>query len=99
MNGDILRVEFGALQHASDSIFTALRSIQAQLDQLSHDAAPLVATWEGTAQLAYAERQVRWQDAAEHLSAMLRDIKRALDESAADYRQTESRNSALFRIE
>jgi hypothetical protein len=27
---------------------------------------------------------------------MLRDIKRALDESAADYLNTENRNTALF---
>jgi 6 kDa early secretory antigenic target len=93
---DILRVEFGALQHAGDSITGALRALQGQLDQLERDAAPLVATWQGDAQQAYQLRQVRWRDAADHLSLMLRDIKRALDESAADYLRTESQNSALF---
>ena len=93
---DILRVEFGALQHASDSITTATRALQSQLDQLERDAAPLVSTWQGDAQQAYHQRQTRWREAAEHLSVMLRDIKRALDESAADYVRTESRNTSLF---
>jgi 6 kDa early secretory antigenic target len=93
---DILRVEFGALQHAGDSITTALRTLHSQLDQLERDAAPLVATWQGEAREAYQQRQLRWREAAEHLSAMLRDIKRALDESSADYLRTERQNSAMF---
>jgi early secretory antigenic target protein ESAT-6 len=97
MMNDVIRVEFGALQHASDSIATALRTLREQLAQLERDAAPLVATWEGDAQQAYRERQTRWQQAADQLSAMLRDIKTALDDSAADYLQTESRNTAMFR--
>ena len=93
---DMLRVEFGALQHASDSINTALRALQNQLAELERDAAPLVATWQGDAQEAYRVRQSRWRESAENLSVMLRDIKRALDESAADYLNTENRNKSLF---
>lgn len=93
---DILRVEFGALQHGSDSIATALRSLQQQLDQVERDAAPLVATWEGEARQAYQQRQTRWREAADQLSGMLQEIKRALDASAADYLRTEAKNSSLF---
>lgn len=93
---DMIRVEFGALQHAGDSINTALRALENQLAELERDAAPLVATWQGDAQQAYQVRQTRWREAAEGLSVMLRDIKRALDESAAEYASTENRNTALF---
>jgi early secretory antigenic target protein ESAT-6 len=93
---DLLRVEFGALQHAGDSINSALRAMQNQLGELERDAAPLVSTWQGDAQQAYQVRQTRWREAAEGLSVMLRDIRRALDESAADYLTTETRNTALF---
>src|SRR4051812_20825301 len=96
MNNDILRVEFGALQHGSDAITTALRNLRQQLEQVERDAAPLVATWQGDAQQAYQQRQTRWREAADHLSVMLQDIKKALDESAADYVRTETRNSSLF---
>lgn len=93
---EILRVEFGALHHASESITTALRSLQGQLDQLERDAAPLVSTWQGDAQQAYHLRQTRWREAADHLSVMLRDIKRALDDSAAEYLRTERDNTVMF---
>jgi ESAT-6 family protein len=95
---DILRVEFGALQHASDSITTALRTLQQQLEQLERDAAPMVSHWEGDAKAAYHERQTRWRESANNLSVMLRDIKRALDESAADYLRTERHNQSLFGV-
>ena len=93
---DVLRVDFGALQHASQSIEVGLRALREQLDECERAAAPLVGTWEGAAQEAYHQRQTRWRDAAAELSAMLREIKRALDESAADYLQTERSNQSLF---
>jgi WXG100 family type VII secretion target len=93
---DMIRVEFGALQHAGDSINNALRALENQLAELERDAAPLVATWQGDAQQAYQVRQTRWREAAQGLSVMLRDIKRALDESAAEYASTENRNTSLF---
>ena len=71
---DMIRVEFGALQHAGDSINTALRALENQLAELERDAAPLVATWQGDAQQAYQVRQTRWREAAQGLSAMLRVI-------------------------
>jgi ESAT-6 family protein len=96
MMTDILRVEFGALQHASNEIDAALRTLRGQLEQAERDAAPLVATWEGEAHHAYQQRQTRWREAAADLSTMLSDIKMAVDESAADYLRTENQNSSLF---
>jgi early secretory antigenic target protein ESAT-6 len=93
---EILRVEFGALHHASESITTALRTMQAQLDQIERDAAPLVSTWQGDAQEAYHARQKRWREAADHLAVILRDIQRAVDDSAAEYQRTERDNTMMF---
>jgi 6 kDa early secretory antigenic target len=93
---DVLRVEFAALQNASGNIQAALNSMNSQLSQLEADAAPLVGTWEGDAKLAYEQRQRTWRTAAQDLAAILQDIQRAVDESAADYMSTEKRNTALF---
>ena len=57
----------------------------------------LVATWSGAAREAYEQRQARWRTASQDLQAMLRDIKIAVDESAADYLNTERRNTQLFQ--
>ncbi|OLB64574.1 MAG: hypothetical protein AUI10_10465 [Actinobacteria bacterium 13_2_20CM_2_72_6] len=95
-NDDLLVVNVAALQKASADVQGALNTMQDQLSQLERDAAPLVAGWSGAAREAYDARQTRWQQAAGDLSAILRDIKQALEESAADYQRTEHRNTDLF---
>jgi WXG100 family type VII secretion target len=96
MDNDLLVVNFAALHQASADIQSALGALSGQLDDLERDAAPLVASWDGPARAAYDVRQARWRAAAGDLSAILRDIKVALDESAADYQHTERRNTSLF---
>ncbi len=96
-DNDTLVVNFAALQKASADIQNALNALHTQLGQLERDAAPLVATWDGGAREAYDVRQARWQRSANDLSNILRDIKQALDDSAADYQHTEKRNTNLFQ--
>ncbi|MEV4713500.1 WXG100 family type VII secretion target [Micromonospora sp. NPDC049374] len=97
MEHGVLVVNFAALQQASADIQRALNTLDAQLGQLERDAAPLVANWSGAAQQAYEQRQARWRNASQDLQVMLRDIKLAVDESAADYLDTEKRNTSLFQ--
>jgi WXG100 family type VII secretion target len=73
-----------------------MAALDSQLDQLERDAAPLVSQWTGTARDAYDQRASRWRAAAADLSGMLRAIKGAVDESAADYLATERNNAMLF---
>ena len=96
MDNGLLLVNFGALQQASADIQKALNTLQAQLSQLERDAGPLVATWSGAAQAAYAERQRKWTAASEDLATILRNIKIAVDESAADYQDTERKAQQRF---
>jgi WXG100 family type VII secretion target len=95
-SGDRLVVDFTALHQASVDIQHALGALDTELDQLERDAAPLVSTWDGDARRAYDVRQSRWRGAAADLSAMLRQIKIAVDESAADYTATEKLNTSMF---
>ena len=80
----------------SADIQKALNTLQSQLSQLERDAGPLVATWSGAAQAAYAERQRKWTAASEDLANILRNIKIAVDESAADYQDTERKAQQRF---
>lgn len=97
MSDGMLVVSFGALQQASADIQKAINALESQLTQLERDAAPLVATWSGEAKEAYEQRQARWRSASQDLQVMLREIKVAVDESAADYLNTEKRNVNLFQ--
>ncbi|BCL15247.1 MULTISPECIES: WXG100 family type VII secretion target [Micromonospora] len=97
MDNGVLVVNFAALQQAGADIQRALNTLDSQLGQLERDAAPLVASWTGEAREAYSVRQTRWRSASQDLQAMLRDIKVAVDDSAADYLNTEKRNVNLFQ--
>jgi WXG100 family type VII secretion target len=97
MNDGVLVVNFAALQQASADIQKALSSVDSQLGQLERDAAPLVATWAGDAKEAYAQRQERWRTASHDMQNILRDIRNAVDHSAADYMSTEKKATGLFQ--
>jgi len=88
MNGQ-LSVNFLRLGETSVHIQQTIAALGSQLDQLEKDAAPLVQTWSGDAKQAYQERQATWRQASVDLSSMLQAIKSGLDESLADFRNTE----------
>jgi WXG100 family type VII secretion target len=96
MGDSRLVVNFAALHQASTDIQRALGLLDSHLGQLERDAAPLVATWEGAAREAYDARQATWRRASRDLQAILREIKIAVDESAADYHDTERRAAGRF---
>lgn len=93
---DMLIVNFRAMGTAGGQIDAAIKILNEQLSQLERDAAPLVAGWDGDARAAYDVRQGQWRSAATDLCAMLVEIKKALEDSTHDYRNTENRNVRLF---
>lgn len=93
---DTLIVNFAAMRVAGEHIEAAISTLNDQLGQLERDVAPLVGTWDGEAKAAYEIRQRQWRLAAGELATMLTEIKRALHDSAQDYRDTEHRNVRLF---
>jgi len=97
MNDGLLLVNFGALRQAGVDIDKALNSLRSHLDQLERDAGPLVATWQGEAQEAYAARQAKWRAASQDLQNILQQIKGAVVASAQDYAATERKATGLFQ--
>lgn len=89
MDNGMLLVNFGALSQASLDIQKAIDELHSQLGQLERDSRRLVDSWSGAAQAAYAERQRKWTTASDDLAVILRNIKVAVDDSAADYQDTE----------
>ena len=96
MTDSRLVVEFGQLQAASGHIQAAIGKMQSQLSDLEQAAGPLVASWDGSAKAAYDERQRKWSSAATELTTILNSIKKAVDESVADYMSTEKTAEGLF---
>jgi ESAT-6 family protein len=96
-NDGMLLVNFGAMQQASSDIQKAITTLQSQLDQLEADARPLISTWNGAAQEAYAHRQTKWRQASADLHHILQNIKRAVDHSTEDYVNTEKQATQRFQ--
>ncbi|GAA2386001.1 WXG100 family type VII secretion target [Dactylosporangium salmoneum] len=93
---DTLVVDFGALDHASASIQSALNTLHSRLEEVSSLGKRLTANWQGDAKDAYAVRQDNWERAGADLAQMLRDIKVGVEDSMQRYRETEARNTHLF---
>jgi len=96
-NDGVLLVNFAALQQAGGDIGKAVAKLQAQLDQLESDAAPLVSTWSGEAKQAYDARQATWRAASADLQGILQRIQGAVDRSAEDYISTEKQATQRFQ--
>ena len=64
--------------------------ISAQLAALYEKSVPR------TARESYDANHLKWTNAANDLTRMLHDIKNAVDESAAEYQVTETRNANMF---
>jgi early secretory antigenic target protein ESAT-6 len=96
MADDKLVVNFGNLAQAAQDINTAINTMESQLSDCEQSAQPLISTWQGQAQEAYGIRQAKWRQAAGDLTQMMRDIQAAVQDSAANFEQAESRNKALF---
>ncbi|MEU7865427.1 WXG100 family type VII secretion target [Dactylosporangium sp. NPDC049140] len=93
---DTLVVDFGALEHAGQSIQSALNTLHSRLDEASQLGKRLTASWQGDAKDAYALRQANWERAGGDLAQMLRDIKVGVERAMQRYQETEARNTHLF---
>ena len=96
MNDNTMVVNFGAMEHASQSIQRALGTLNARLEEIEKMGRRLSAGWTGGAQQAYQSRQAGWQQAANDMSMTLKDIQIALTNAMHRYLETEKRNTGYF---
>ncbi|MDR7279681.1 WXG100 family type VII secretion target [Catenuloplanes atrovinosus] len=92
----MLSVDVAALRRIGAEIDAAGVALWSVLDDLDADARSTAAAWSGEAWRAYEERRAAWRRAGAELGALLREIGRAVEVSAADYADVEARNRALF---
>jgi WXG100 family type VII secretion target len=97
-NGDSqITFDFAGVQLAAGEVQTAITQIESTLAEIERQAAPLVATWTGDAKEAYAARQRAWTQASSDLTAILRRIKQAMDDTHDDFHATETKNASRFQ--
>lgn len=94
-NGHML-VTFGSIEQAAMDTDHIANQIDGQLDDLKSYLAPLVATWAGQASENYQGLQRKWDQSAEALNAILRDISNAMRQANANYSQAEDANASMW---
>ena len=91
-----VQVNFGAMQQGVGDIQARYAGIQAQLEDLKSYLAPMVATWTGSAQEAYGQKQQLWDQSAADLQAILQSIGTTLNGAHDDFFAGESRNTSMW---
>lgn len=92
----MLRVDHGALAAAAGELAATARSIQADLDRLEHDLAPLRGSWSGAARVAYDGARTRWTAAMHEMFLVLAGLGTSVEESDAAYRAADLRGASRF---
>jgi WXG100 family type VII secretion target len=91
-----IKVDFGHLSTAADSLGTTARQIEQHLQELENTLKPLVSTWQGAAQEAYHSAQTEWDQAARNLQEICAKMGMAVNTANDAYQQGEKSNAARF---
>ncbi len=95
----MIEVNFGAVETAAGDIGSTAQRINATLEQLKADLAPITrdqSNWEGETATNYKAYQEMWDRAAEDLSNVLAQISQAVATSHSNYVSAESTNAAMW---
>jgi len=89
-------VDHAALDLVTSELRAAVGALDARLQQLSADLAPLASEWQGEAQSAYIVAKVRWDAAIHELRMVLAQAQAAVAESNEEYAAADRRGARAF---
>jgi 6 kDa early secretory antigenic target len=94
---DGLLVDHAALDRIADDLRGAVAAIDARLDRLEADLAPLRTEWGGQAHDAYVAAKTAWDRAMLEMKAVLADTSRAVVEANAGYARSDRTAASAFQ--
>jgi early secretory antigenic target protein ESAT-6 len=89
-------VDHARLESAAQDFAQRHEALQTVLTDLEDGLAPMIATWEGSAQSMYLEKKAAWDAAAADLTALLAGITRLTTDAHEGYAATVSANHATW---
>lgn len=89
-------VTFGELAGAQQSVASTAQQMNAQLEELKRQLAPLVASWTGQAAVDYQAKQRLWDASAADLNQVLTQISVAIGQANDGYQQVERANASRW---
>ena len=96
MDLDGLRVDHAGLDRTADDLRMIVTRIDARMQLLDGELAPLRAQWVGDAQRAYAAAKARWDLAIHEMRDLLRLTSEQVAVSNAEYRAADARGARSF---
>ena len=96
MDLDGLRVDHAGLDRAADDLRLIVTRIDARMQLLDGELAPLRSQWVGDAQQAYAAAKARWDGAIHEMRDLLRLTSEQVMVSNAAYRAADVRGARSF---
>jgi WXG100 family type VII secretion target len=91
-----IKVSFSAIDTAASDTDTIATNLGQQLDDLKSFISPLVASWTGEAATSYQALQKQWDNSADQLNQILRQIAAALRTSNQNYTTAETANANIW---
>ena len=96
MDLDGFRVDHAGLDRAADDLLTVVNRIDARLQSLERDLAPLRTQWVGDAQRAYVLAQAHWDTAIREMRDLLRGTAHQVTLANDAYRAADARGARAF---
>lgn len=93
---DGLLVDHAALDQAAQDLSTAVRDIDARMNQLEDELRPLQSDWTGQAKNQYAISKQRWNTAIYEMLTVLGQTSTSVTQSNADYISADQRGAQSF---
>jgi WXG100 family type VII secretion target len=98
MELDGLKVNHAGLDQAADDLMNIVNKIDARMNNLEQELAPLRSNWIGEAQQAYTVAKQRWDGAINEMRDLLRSTSQQVTQSNAEYRAADARGARSFDI-
>ncbi len=98
MELDGLRVVHSGLDQAADDLMAIVSRIDARLQRLEQDLAPLRSAWIGEAQEAYSGAKLRWEAAVAEMRDLLRHTSQQVTQANSSYRAADARGARTFGV-
>ncbi len=95
---DGLVVNHAALDQAAQDLSNAVRGIDARMNQLEGELAPLQSEWTGQAKEQYAISKQRWNTAIHEMLQLLGQTSSSVAQSNAEYIASDQRGANSFTM-
>jgi WXG100 family type VII secretion target len=92
----MIYVEHDKLETAANDFGKRHQALQEILDKLEAGLAPMVGSWEGSAQAMYVEKKAAWERASRDLAALLATIKDQTHSAHQGYLDTRAANLTMW---